>query len=181
MPVNFLVDRRGASLETRPSGTTISLLRGQELIRDSCPLLYSHFLLKETRQLISWMGKYNTNQKLEMAVLVFDHRGTGVAMGSGNDESSQFVEVCWSHRLRESEFTSEDGGDADFVRLDIHVGGNNRTSGVVDAFPLWQTENVSQNESFQITRTVIPSCACGKVPPSFRATASRRLAEVFLV
>ena len=59
-----------------------------------------------------------------MAVLIFDHRGTGVAMGSRNDESSQFVEVCWSHWLGKSEFTSEYWGNADFVRLDIHIGGN---------------------------------------------------------
>jgi hypothetical protein len=40
------------------------------------------------------------------------------------------------HRLGESELTSEDRRDANLVRLDVHVGGDNRTCSIVYSFTL---------------------------------------------
>ena len=46
------------------------------------------------------------------------------------------VEVRWSDRLGESKLASKDRRNADFVRFDVDVRRNNRTSGIVDTFSL---------------------------------------------
>ena len=62
---------------------------------------------------------------LEVSVFVFHHGRTRIAVGTGDNQSSELVEICSGYRLGERQFTSEDGWYANLICFNVDIGGNN--------------------------------------------------------
>ena len=75
-------------------------------------------------------------QRLLVAIFVLDDRRAGVIAGAIDDELAESVDVVVRDGLGEGELAREDGWYADFVWLDVGVGRDDGTSGVVDTLAL---------------------------------------------
>ena len=75
-------------------------------------------------------------QRLFVAIFVLDDRRAGVIAGAVDDELAESVHIVVRDGFREGELAREDGWYADFVWLDVGVGRDDGTSGVVDTLAL---------------------------------------------
>jgi hypothetical protein len=78
-----------------------------------------------------------------MPIFVFNHCSPRISTRPGNDQIPQLMEVRRCHRLGESELASEDRRDSNFIGLDIDVGGDNRTSRIIDTLSLIKQSEMS--------------------------------------
>jgi hypothetical protein len=125
VPVNLLVARRWAE---RGARSGIPLGR-EKLIGNGRALL-------EGRPI----------QRYLRTVLVLHERCTGMHPRAVDDELTQLVYVLRSDRFGVREFLGEDGRDADLIGLDVDVGGDDGSSGVVDTLALRSTSVTSRRD-----------------------------------
>ena len=109
-------------------------------------------------------------QRLFVSIFVLDDRRTGVIARAVDDELAESVNVVVCDGFREGELAREDGWYADLIWLDVGVGRDDGTSGVVDTLALLQ----SQQELNIAGISYSPSCAYGTDPPSARGPASHQ-------
>lgn len=57
-------------------------------------------------------------------------------MRASDDKLPHFMEVCGSDRFGESKFPGKNRRDTNLVGFNVHVGGDNGTSGIVYTFTL---------------------------------------------
>lgn len=77
-----------------------------------------------------------THQTEQMTILHLDEARSRVDMRSIDDELAHEVDVVGGDGFGEGELASEDGRDSNLVSLDVDVGGDDRTGGVVDSLAL---------------------------------------------
>lgn len=100
----------------------ITFLRSKQLICDGCSLFNSEFVLTNTSQEVNAMPLFReTDQRLLVAVLIFNHGGTRISMWTSDNPLPHLVEVGRSDSLRECKFSSEHGWYSDFIGFDIDV------------------------------------------------------------
>lgn len=111
----------------------------------------------------------NTNERGQVAIFTLDEACAGMDVRTINDRLSKLVDVMGSDGFGECKLASKHWRHADLVRLDVDVGGDDGTCGIVDSFPL----EVISSELDAIDRhhENEPSCSFGTARLSFRAAA----------
>jgi hypothetical protein len=71
-----------------------------------------------------------------MTVFVFDYRRTRINSRPINDQLPHLVKIRGRHRFGKGQLPGEDRRDTDFVRLDVHIWRDDRTSGIINTFTL---------------------------------------------
>lgn len=77
-----------------------------------------------------------TNEKLEMAIFIFDHSRSRVPSRACDNQGPQFMEIGRRYWFGERQLARENWGDSDLVGLNVDVGGDNRASGIIDTLAL---------------------------------------------
>ena len=104
----------------------------RETVSVVCVALRSHELIGERGTLLD----SKLVQRLFVSIFVLNDRRTGVIARAVDDELAEGIHVVVRDGLREGELAREDRWYANFVWLDVGVGRDDGTSGVVDTLAL---------------------------------------------
>lgn len=116
-------------------------------------------------------GEKETNEEGLASVRVDDDRGSRVDLGTVDDGAGELFQVVRGDGLGERQLAGEDGRHTDLVRLEIDVGRDDRSSGVVDSLALRDQSQSHETAKTSEGKGDGPSCAFGRVHPSSRGPA----------